>query len=223
MPDLVLLGLDAMPGIKRSDLEIVMLPPPNQPAALQQGVVDAIFAIPPSDIVAEKMGARTLANSTDIVPYQGTGTVIVRSDFAQAFPKQTQTLFEAWIRFARWIMDNQDAARVAVAKTLSLPESLATTVRMPMFSRNGLPVMANVWQFHEMLVRTGTIDKPDDAAAMYKAAIIEPCQRFVLPAAQAVGIDKDPDMQAMIAGEYPLLPRPAAEYRGPWEEMLLKA
>lgn len=221
--DLVLSALDKDKAarIRKSDLKIVIIPPPNQPEALERGLVDAIFATPPSDTVAEKQGARTIANTTDIVPYLGFGTVMLRREFADTYPDATVRIFKAWIQFARWIGDHPAEAQQRSAAALHLPKDIASAIRVPYFSRNGLPVMANVWQVLDLLVASNIMRQPDDAAAFIHKAVVEPAQRFVLPAAEALGIQPDPAVAEMVRGKYPMLPKPGSAYAGPWEKHLL--
>jgi ABC-type nitrate/sulfonate/bicarbonate transport system substrate-binding protein len=222
--DLMLGALPKKSKIRKEDLELVLIPQGSQPAALRQGLVDAIFAVPPADTVAERQfKTRTIANGTDLVPYVGLGTVVVRRDFADAYPDATKKLFRACIRLARWIQDNEVLARRVAAKNLDLPDELATQTRIPLFARNGLPVMPNVWHAYEMLVKAKTIDPHPDPANLINNAVVEPAKRFVLPALEELGEQKDPQIEAMLKGEYPLLPKPAASYYADWEHRLVKA
>jgi ABC-type nitrate/sulfonate/bicarbonate transport system substrate-binding protein len=79
VPDLLLGALPRRTRIRKEDIQLVPMPPPNQPDALGQGLVDAIFAIPPADTVAErKYGARTVANASELVHYSGLATFVMR-------------------------------------------------------------------------------------------------------------------------------------------------
>jgi ABC-type nitrate/sulfonate/bicarbonate transport system substrate-binding protein len=224
IPELVLGALPKKSRIRKEDLELVLMPPASQPAALAQGMVDAIFAIPPSDTVAERQyKARTLANASDLVPYLGFGTVMVQRGFAEAQPEATKRLFKACIRFARWIEDNEALARQVAGKNLGLGDDLTTGSRLPRFARNGLPVMPNVWHVYEMLVQAKTIDPHPDPAKLINDAVVEPAKRYVLPAAEELGLQPDEPVTAMLRGEYPLLPKPVASYYADWERRILKA
>jgi sulfonate transport system substrate-binding protein len=224
VPDLMLGALAKKSKIRKEDVELVLMPPPNQPAALQQGLVDAIFAIPPADTIAERQfNARTIANASELIPYMGLATVVVRRDFADGYPEATKRVFKACISFARWIGDNKVLARNVSAKNLDLPGELALQTRIPLFARNGLPVMPNVWHAYEMLVRAKTIDPHPDPAGLISNTVVEPTKRFVLPALAELGEQKDEQIAAMLKGEYPLLPKPTASYYADWEHRLVKA
>lgn len=219
--------LDALPTknskISKADIQLVPMPAPNMPDALGQGLVDAIFAIPPADTVAErKYGARTLINSTELVPYIGPGTITVRWEFAESNPEATKRLFRSLIRLARWVDDHDAAARQVMARNLGLPDDLAGETRMPPFARNGLPVMPNVWNIYEMLVRAKAVEPHPDPAKLFNEAIVEPTRRFTLSAAEELGLQPDPEVESMLKGEYPYLPKPVASYYADWERRLLK-
>jgi len=221
--DMFLTALPKRTKIRKEDIELVPMPAPNMLDALAQGLVDAIFAIPPADTAAEqKYRARTIANATDLVPYAGLGTVALRRDFAEANPEAAKKLLRACIRFDRWIGDNPADARKVMAKNLGLPEQLGAQSRIPLFSRNGLPVMPNVWHLYEMLLLVKTIDPHPDPAKLFNDTIVEPTKRLTLPAAEELGLQHDPEIERMLKGDYPFLPKPVESYYADWERRLLK-
>ena len=224
VPDMFLSALPKKTKIRKEDIDLVPMPAPNMPDALAQALVDAIFAIPPADTVAEqKYKARTIANATDLVPYAGLATFVLRRDFAEANPAAVKKLLRACMRFDRWINDNPVDARKVLAKNIGLPEQLAAQSRIPLFSRNGLPVMPNVWHLYGMLVQVKTIDPVADPAKLFSDAIVEPTKRFTLPAVEELGLQPDPEIEAMLKGDYPMLQKPVASYYADWERHLLKS
>jgi sulfonate transport system substrate-binding protein len=223
VPDMMLDALPRKSSIRKDEIQLVPMPAPNMPDALGQGLVDAIFAIPPGDTVAEtQYHARTVVNATELVPYAGLSTVALKREFAESHPDATRKLFRAYIRLSRWAADNETEARKVMAKNLGLPEDLAAHARIPLFSRNCLPVMPNVWNLYEMLVQNKTIDAHADPARLFDAAIVEPTRRFTLPAAEELGLQSDPDIESMLKGDYPFLPNPVASYYADWEHRMLK-
>ena len=54
VPDMMLDALPMKSSIRKDEIQLVPMPPPSMPDALAQGLVDAIFAIPPGDTVAER-------------------------------------------------------------------------------------------------------------------------------------------------------------------------
>jgi sulfonate transport system substrate-binding protein len=223
VPDMLLDALPLKTAIKKQDIQLIPMPAPGMPDALGQGVVDAIFAIPPGDAVAErKYGARTVANIIDLVPYAGLSTIVVRRDFAEANPKATKKIYRACIGLSRWIGDNTMDARKVMGSNLGLPTELAVAARIPLFSRNGMPVMPDVWNIYEMLVRSKAIDPHPDPVRLFNDAIVEPTKRFILPVVEELGTQPDPEIESMLKGEYPFLPNPVASYYSDWERRLLK-
>ena len=223
VPDMLLGALPRRTKIRKEDIELVPMPAPNMPDALAQGLVDAIFAIPPADTVAEqKYKARTIANGSELVPYAGLGTFALKRDFAESNPEAAKKLYRVCIRFSRWIGDNPADARSVMANNLDLPGDLATQSRIPLFSRNGLPVMPNVWHLYEMAVQAKTIDPHPDPAKLFNDAIVEPAKRFTLPAVEELGLQPDLEIEKMLKGEYPLLPKSVDSYYADWERRILK-
>jgi NitT/TauT family transport system substrate-binding protein len=221
--EFVLGALSKKSDVRKEDIELVLIPPPNQPAALEQGQVDAIFATPPTDTVAERQyKARSIANATDLVPYLGLAGLVVRRDFAETYPEPTKRLFKAAVKLARWTRDNETAARRTAAKNLGLTDEFASFSRLPLFARNGLQVMPNIWHIYEMMVQAKTIDRHPDPAKLFNDAVVEPAKRYLYPAVEQLGLQADDQIDGMLKGEYPLLPMPVASYYAEWEKKALK-
>jgi len=196
VPDMLLGALPRRSKIRKEDIQLVPMPPPNQPDALGQGLVDAIFAIPPADTVAErKYSARTVADATELVPYSGLSTLIMRRDFAEAHSDAAGKILTAAIRFERWIDDNPAPARAAMGKNLALPDDLTATARLPVFARNGLPVMPNIWHVYQMLLEAKTVDPHPDPMKLFEERIVAPTRQFTLPAVERLGIESDPALE----------------------------
>ncbi len=209
-------------GVGPEDLEIALVPIPNQPQVLAEKQVDAIFPIPPFDLIAErKFNARTLVNGTDINPYTGYGTFTFRTDFIEAYPEAAQKLMQAWIRICRWIDDNPGKANAAAGSQIGVEPDLQKDVRLCWFARNGLPVMPNVWQFYYMLLGAKLIDASIDPKALIEQSVIEPTKRISLPALEALGAQRDDEVAKMLKASYPQLPQPAEKYYGDWEAKML--
>jgi ABC-type nitrate/sulfonate/bicarbonate transport system substrate-binding protein len=219
------LGLAALKkthGIGREDVEIVVVPPLKQPQVLSERLVDAIYARPPADAVAEqRFGARTLINTADFIPYIGYGTLAMRRDFVDAYPDAAKQVMTAWLRFCGWIDDHAETARQASNANLGIDADLRDKVRIPYFARNGLPVMPNVWHIYETLVAGKAMDAAADPAKLFDDAVIEPTRRITLPALEALGWSKDRVVQDMLRATYPLLPKPPEAYYAEWEKKLL--
>jgi hypothetical protein len=73
-----------------------------------------------------------------------------------------------------------------------------------------------------MLVQAKTLDPHQDPVKLINDAVVEPAKRYVQPALEELGVQPDPQVAAMLNGEYPLLPKPPASYYADWERRLLK-
>jgi NitT/TauT family transport system substrate-binding protein len=221
--DLALNALKKTHGIGPEDLQILLVPPPNQPQVLAQKQVDAAFLLPPFDTVAEQtFKAQTLINGADFIPYMGMGCFTFRSDFVEAYPEATKSLMKVWIRVCRWIDDNAVKAKAYGGHVIGIEEKLWQQVRLPYFVRNGLPIMPNVWHFYYMLLQGKVIDSTVDAKKLVDQAFLEPAKRITLPALDKLGMQKDAEALAALKGSYPLLPQPAEAYYADWERALVR-
>ena len=224
MEDLVLPAMKIKYGVGPQDVEIVLIPSPNQPQVLSQGLVDAIFANPPTDAVAEqKFNARTVVNVADFVPYLGYGTFSFRQDFVDAYPDAAMRLMKAWIRTCRWIDDNAVRANAIAGAGLGIGEEVRPHLRLPYFARNGLAVLPNVWHIYYMLVEGKLLDPVDDPSKLIEQSVVEPAKRIGLSALETVGQQPDPEVIAMLRAPYPLLPNGVETYYTDWEHALLRA
>jgi hypothetical protein len=82
--------------------------------------------------------------------------------------------------------------------------------------------MPNVWHLYEMMVQVKTIDPHAYPAKLFNDGIVEPAKRLTLPAVEELGPQPDPDMEAMLKGDYPFLPKPVESYYADWERRLLR-
>ena len=224
MEDLSLGALEKRHGIKKSELKITLIPYPNQPQALAQGLVDAIYSVPPSDATAEhKFGMRTLIRTSEFLPWLGYTTLAVRRDFADKNPDSVKRLIKGWILTSRWIRDNAAAARTVSNEFLGIPGDIGAHVTLPQWLKNPLPVMPNIWHIYHMLTGAQMIKPVDDPAKLIDDYFVKPANAFTLPALEDLGIVDDPLQSAMIGGDYPLLPKPNSAYYAPWETKLVKS
>jgi len=222
MPDAALGAAARVFGLPRSEINIVPVPYPNMPQVLAEKQVDAIYPFPPADTVAEvRYGARTIVETTDFIPYLGFTTLAVRRDFAAQSPQLVKALVKGAIKTQRWINDHQGDARNASNKFLNIPKDIGPKVRLAYFTVDGLTVMANAWHLYYLLLSGGVIKAVDDPAKMFDEYFIEPTKRFTLPAVEELGLEPDPVVSKMLRASYPLLPKPAEEYRAPWDGKFL--
>jgi sulfonate transport system substrate-binding protein len=221
--DFELISMKKKFGVGPDDIDIAIVPIPNQPQVLAEGQVDAIFPIPPFDLIAErKFKARTLVNGADINPYTGYGTFTFRTDFIEAYPEAAQKLMKAWILMCRWIDDNPAKAKAASGTQMHVDADMQNDVRLCWFARNGLPVMPNIWQFYYWMLSAKLIDSSIDAKKLIDQSVTEPTKRISLPALESIGVQRDVEIAKMLKADYPALPEPPEKYYGDWEPKMLQ-
>lgn len=221
-PDAVLGAAEKVFGLRKSDINIVPIPYPNMPQVLAQGQVDAIYPFPPADTTAADQGARTIAETTDFVPYIGFTTLAVRRDYADANPGVIRQIVKGAIIGQRWINDNPKDARLAGNEFLGIPADIGAKVRTAYWARNALPVMANIWHLYELQVAGGIIKPSEDPARMIQSYFVDPVLKFTLPVLEQIGMQPDPVIKQMLRASYPMLRKPAEEYLARWDKDLLR-
>lgn len=209
--------------IQKEEFKITLIPYPNQAQVLQQKQVDAIYAAPPGDAVAERQfGARTLVETVDFIPFLGYTTLAVRRDFASEYPDAVTRLCKGWIRFCRWIDDNRELARKTSNENISIPAGIDPHVRLLHFARNGLPALPNLWHIYYLLLDAKIINPMASPEKLLDQYFVEPAKRFTLPALEELGWQKDPVLNELVTLQLPMLPKPVHEYHAPWEKQMLK-
>jgi NitT/TauT family transport system substrate-binding protein len=205
--------------IDAKDVKIVPIPMPNQAQALATGHVDAIQAPAPGDTMAEvQIGARTLADAVDFLPYYPAACLVAHARWVDQNPDLAKRLVMGWIKANRWIDSNQTQARRVAGDTLKLAPDLADKMRIPHFIRNALHVMPGVWNLYYMMVANGAIQAVSDPDALMRRYFIEPAEKILLPALRELGVDKDPETRELAALKLPYLPKDPDAYLGPWEK-----
>lgn len=224
MNDILLNALKKTHGVGPDDFEIAIIPAPNQPQVLEEKQVDAIYAVPPFDIIAERrFGARTLLNTSDFVPYLGYGTLALRRDFIEAYPDAAKGLMRSWSQLCRWIDDNAKAANSLAGEKIKVDRDVRDGLRLPYFARNGLPVIPNVWHIYYLLLAGKVLDPVDAPEKLIEQSVIEPTKRLSYPALQDIGVQKDLLVNDMLRASFPMLPKPVEAYQADWERELLRS
>jgi ABC-type nitrate/sulfonate/bicarbonate transport system substrate-binding protein len=208
-------------GIPTADIKVQLVPLPNQPQVLAQKQVDAIYAVPPFDVVAEKkFGARTLVETTDFVPYLGYSALAMHKKFVAEYPEAVHRLLKAWIQFSRWVDDNAAQAQAASGKFLNIPPDIAPGVRVPYYTRNALPVMPNVYHIYQMYLAAKIVEPASNISSVINEYFVEPASRYTMKALEDVGRQPDPLVRDFLNTRLPLLKEPNSAYFAPWEKGL---
>lgn len=210
-------------GVPSSAIQVSLVSFPNQPQVLAQKQVDAIYTVPPFDVIAEKkFNARTLVETVDFVPYLGYSTLAMHKNFVNEYPEAVDRLLQAWIRSSRWVDDHTDQARTASSNFLNVAGDIAPSIRVPYYARNGLPVMPNVWHIYYMYLSAKIIEPASNVAKVIEEYFIQPAERYTMKALQVVGQQPDPVVKAFLNTRLPLLPEDNATYFAKWERDLAK-
>jgi NitT/TauT family transport system substrate-binding protein len=112
---LVILKLMADEGMRPDDIDFVDMAPPDMPAALAAGAIDAYFVGEPFAAKAELDGTgRVLYYAKDIWPHFISCVLVVRDDLIAEHPEQVTDLVRGIAESGEWAERHRlDAARVA--------------------------------------------------------------------------------------------------------------
>ncbi len=120
-----LLQLCSLAGINPADMEIMELPPPDMPAALESGGIDAYIVGEPYAAQSELAGTgRVLAQMSDVAPGFISSVLIVRESVIRAEPAEVRALVREFESSAAWIEENRHRAAEIGAQAYGLPEKL---------------------------------------------------------------------------------------------------
>jgi sulfonate transport system substrate-binding protein len=107
-------------GVKYSDIEPVFLAPADARAAVERGSVDAWVIWDPYQASAEvTIGARTLADGTDVVP--NNQFYLARKAFADANPQIVDQVIESVAGVDRWAEGNAAAVAAQLSAGIGIP------------------------------------------------------------------------------------------------------
>jgi ABC-type nitrate/sulfonate/bicarbonate transport system substrate-binding protein len=205
-------------GMKSNDFSQVFVPFPQMGQLLASKQVDAVYAWPPFIKLIEKAGqGRVLVDDTAWTPYLVASTLGVSKSWADKNPDTVKKLVKAYIEAGRWANDHPAEARKIAAKWMKLPDDVAKDMRMLYWPRNGYVLLPSIWDQYLMMVKTGQIKPVADPAAMIDAYYVQPAQRFVAPALKELGIQPDPETDAMLKMKLRYLQGDLSKYLAPWE------
>jgi NitT/TauT family transport system substrate-binding protein len=132
---LVITKLMADEGMAPGDLQFVDLPPPDMPAALAAGTIDAYFVGEPFAAKSELLGTgRVLYYAKDIWPGFVSCVLVVRDELIRDHPEVVRDLVRGVAESGEWAERHRlDAARVAARKEYynQDPELLAFVLTHP--------------------------------------------------------------------------------------------
>lgn len=144
-----------------SQLNYVELPPPDMPAALDAGQIDATCMSEPflSGYLAE--GGRTVASSyVDVAPDADIGVYFTSAELLQSDPDLVERFTEALAEAQAYADENPDEARATVTSYTDLTDEQIAAVTLPRFptefNRDSLETIA------ELSEEDGLLEEPVD-------------------------------------------------------------
>jgi NitT/TauT family transport system substrate-binding protein len=205
--------------MKRNDFQEVFVPFPQMGGLLASKQVDAVYAWPPFDTLISEAGqGRILVDDTAFNPYAVINAMIVRKDWADKNPEDVKNLIKAAVETGRWINDNQAEAREIIGKKLNLPAAVYSKMRMFHFPRNGYQLMPSIWDSYFLMMKAGEFKPFADPKAVIQKYWIEPAEKFIKPAIDEIGFQKDPIITEILKIQLPNLSGPMDQYLAPWEQ-----
>lgn len=113
-------------------VQFVELPFPDMPAALEQGNVDAIWAVEPFLTVARNAGGRVVAsNYADAADDLTVALYFTSQQYAQQNPEVVQRFAEAVRESLRYAQDNPDEARQALTTYTQIDPEVIEQMQLP--------------------------------------------------------------------------------------------
>ncbi len=123
--NLELLKLCTQAGVDINTMDILEIPPPDMPSALDSGGIDAYIVGEPYAAQAELSGTgRVLAQMKDVAPGFISSVVIVREAAMRKSRKRIRRLIREFFASARWIEAHRHLAAKTGAAAYGLPEGL---------------------------------------------------------------------------------------------------
>jgi len=123
--NLELLKLCDSAGVRRDSMEILEIPPPDMPAALASGGIDAYMVGEPYAAQAELAGTgKILAQMRDVAPVFISSVVIVREPVMKKRAAALRGLIREFAASAAWIEGHRRLAAQTGAEAYGLPEKL---------------------------------------------------------------------------------------------------
>ena len=205
-------------GLKPDELKQVFVPFPQMGQLLSSKQVDAVYAWPPFDTMIEQTGqGKKLVDENDWVPYAVASAFGVSSAWADSHPDDTRRLVKSWIEAGRWVDDHKAEARKIAQKYLRVSDSVAGSMRMLYWPRNGYQLIPSIWDQYNMMVQLGQLKPVSDPAAMIEKYWIAPQQKFITPVLKELGIEEDAVTKALLKMPLPYLEGGVDKYLAPWE------
>lgn len=164
-------------GVSPSEINFVEMPPPEMPAALARGAVDAYFVGEPHAAKAELDGTgRVLYHAKDLWPHFISCVLVVREDLIKEQPDVVRDLVRGIAESGEWAERNRLAAGKVAAPYFRQNEKVVQYVLTQPPDRVSYrmltPTDEDLGKINEMAVKAGILEKPIDMHALIDRSFI---------------------------------------------------
>lgn len=149
-------------GMSINDVKVSAMKVPSMNDALKTNKIDGMITFEPYVSIAEKNGAKVLADSADILPNHPCCVVVASDKFIKDHPNETNTILEIHKNATDFINNNTDEAATL------LPSDIVSDVEVEKSAIAGFPFISglnesfkdDVKDFMNLEVDLGVLKKP---------------------------------------------------------------
>ena len=149
-------------GMSIKDVKVSAMKVPSMNDALRTGKIDGMMTFEPYVSIAEKNGAKVLADSAEILPDHPCCVVVASDKFIDEHPNETQKILEIHENATAFINNNTDEAAGL------LPEDIVSDVEVEKKALSGFSLISgldddykkDVMDFMKLEVDLGVLKKP---------------------------------------------------------------
>lgn len=149
-------------GMSINDVKVSAMKVPSMNDALKTNKIDGMITFEPYVSIAEKNGAKVLADSADILPNHPCCVVVASDKFIKDHPNETNTILEIHKNATDFINNNTDEAATL------LPSDIVSDVEVEKSAIAGFPFISglnesfkdDVNDFMNLEVELGVLKKP---------------------------------------------------------------
>lgn len=118
-----------------TEVDYVEVPPPDSPAALANGQVDAIWIVEPfSTIIQSQGGVPIYAMYAEPMPDLTVGVYFTSAQYTEENPETTAAFVRAMNKSTEFAQQNPDEVRAAVAEYTTIDPALVDELILPLFT-----------------------------------------------------------------------------------------
>jgi NitT/TauT family transport system substrate-binding protein len=160
-------------GFVLQDSNYMEIPPAAQLAALQNGQVDALYALEPTVTIAtlQGIGIPLIAcPPCELLEPMPVGVTVVAAELAETHADITRKVVQVFDEAAQVIVQDEAGARAALVDGLGLSQEVAAQVHIAEYAAVGGTQVAQLQAFADLVLKWGLIDKAVNVSSM----VLEP-------------------------------------------------